>query len=49
MDKKIIKFGDTEIQKHKFPQQKKPFFINNIDFNKIIVSDKVSLCKNGSK
>ena len=49
MDKKIIKFGDTEIPKHKCPQQKKPFFINNVDFNKIIVSDKVYLCKNRSK
>ena len=26
MDKKIIKFGDTEIEKHQFHQHKKPYF-----------------------
>ena len=45
MDKNVIKFGDTEIEKHKFHQRKSPISINNIDINKIVVSDKVSLEK----
>ena len=42
MDKKVIKFGDTEIEKHKFHQHKSPILRNNIDINKIVVSNKVS-------
>ena len=43
MDKKAIKFGDTEIEKHELHQHKSPILINNIDINKIVVSNKVSL------
>ena len=42
IDKKIIKFSDTQIEKHKFHQYKSPILINNIDINKIVVSNKVS-------
>ena len=42
MDKKFIKFDDGEIEKYKFHQHKNPFSINNIDINKIVVSNKVS-------
>ena len=45
MDKKntkLIKFGDTEIEKHKFHQHKSPILINNIDI-------KVSFGKKGFK
>ena len=39
MDKKIIKVVDTEINKHKF--HKRPIFINNVDIDTIVVSNKV--------
>ena len=46
MEKKtVIKFGDIEIEKQKFHQQKRPISINNIDINKIVVSSKVSFGK----
>ena len=48
IDKKIIKFGDTEIENIKFYQHKSPILINNID-NKKVVSNKISLSKNGLK
>ena len=34
MDKKIIKFDDTEIKKYKFHEYKRLISIDNIDFNK---------------
>ena len=46
MDKKIIKFDDTEIEKYKFHQCKRPISIDNINFNKIVVSVTISLGKN---
>ena len=39
---KIIKFYDAEIGKYKFYQYKIPILIENIDFNKIVVSNKIS-------
>ena len=45
MDKKIFTFDDTEIEKYKFHQYKSPFLIDNIDVNKIVVSNKISFCK----
>ena len=45
MDKKFIKFGNTGIKKHKFHQHNSPISINNIDINKIVVSNKVSFGK----
>ena len=41
MDKKIIKFDDSEIEEYKFHQNKSPASINNIDINKIVVSSKL--------
>ena len=41
MDKKIINFSDTEIEKHKFHQHKRPISINNIDINTTVVPNKV--------
>ena len=38
MDKKIIKFGDIDIENQKFHQHKSPISIDNIDINKIVVS-----------
>ena len=45
MEKTVIKFGDTEIEKHKFPHYKKPISLKNIDINKIVVSNKVAFGK----
>ena len=48
-DKKVKRFGDTEIEKHKFHQHKNPVSINNININKKVLSNKVSFCKKGFK
>ena len=40
MDKKITKFDDTKIEGYKFHQYKIPISINNIDINKMVVSNK---------
>ena len=45
MNRKTIKFGDTEIEKHKFYQHKSPILSNNIDINEIVVSNKISFDK----
>ena len=47
MDKTNIKFGDIEIEKQKFYQNKRPIAIKNIDVNKIVLSNKVSFGKKG--
>ena len=49
MNKKIIRFDDTEIEKHKFHQHKSSFLIDNIDINNIVVSNKVSFGKKDFK
>ena len=41
MDKKIITFDGTEIGEYEFHQHKIPISINNIDINKIVVSNKL--------
>ena len=46
MDKKI---DDTETEKYKFHQYKRPISIDNIDFNKIVVSNKTSFDKKDFK
>ena len=46
---KIIKFGNIEIQKQKLHQHKAPISIKNMDNNKIVVSNKVSLDKKAFK
>ena len=46
---KIEKFDDTEIEKYKFHQHKSPILINNIDINKIVVSNKVPFGKQDFK
>ena len=47
MDKKNKKFDDTEKGKYKYHQYKRPISIDNIDFNKIVVSNKTSFDKKG--
>ena len=49
MDKKVISFDDTKIEKCKFHKNKSLILINNIDINKIVVSNKVSSGKNSFK
>ena len=49
MDKEIIKFGDTEVEKHRFYQHKTSISINNIDIIKIVISNKGFFCKTGFK
>ena len=49
MDKKIITFDDTEIEKYKFYQCKSLISIDNTDFNKIVVSNQTSFGKTGFK
>ena len=49
MNKKIIKFGVTDIEKQISPTQK-PYFDNkNIDINKMVVSNKFFFDKKGFK
>ena len=49
MNKKIIEFDDTEIEKYKFHQYKSPILIEDIDINKLVVSNKVSFGKKDFK
>ena len=46
IEKTIVKIGDTEIEKQKFHS---PISINDIDINKIVVSNKFFLGKKGFK
>ena len=43
VDKKIIKFNDTEIEEYEFHQYKSPILINDTDINAIVVSNKFSI------
>ena len=45
MDKKIKKIDDTEIEKYELYQYKRPILIDNIDLNKIVVSNRISFDK----
>ena len=49
MDKKIINFDDTENEKWKFHQDKRPVLINDIDINKIVVFNKLPFGKRDFK
>ena len=48
MYEKIITFGNIEIEKRKFPYLKSLILMDDVNIDKIIVSNKVS-CKNGYK
>ena len=43
MDKKIIKFDDTDIEEYEFHQYKSPISRNDIAINEIVVSNKFPL------
>ena len=40
MDKTIIKFDDAQIEEYLFHQHKNTLSMNNVDINKIIISNK---------
>ena len=40
MDKKVIKFDDTEIEEYEFNRYKSSISRNDIDVNEIVVSNK---------
>ena len=45
MDKKIKKIDDTEVEKYELYQYKIPILIDDIDLNKILVSNRISFIK----
>ena len=45
MQKTVKKFGDTEIEKQRCYQHKRPISIKNLDINKIVVSNKAPFAK----
>ena len=45
MEKSFIKFGDIEIDKQKFYQNKRRISIKNIDINKVVVTMRSPLVK----
>ena len=42
MGKEILMFGDIEIEKNKFYQNKTPNFLKDVDIEKVLVSNKIS-------
>ena len=42
MSKKNLTFGDTEIEKNKFYCHKVLFFLEDVDIEKVLVSNKIS-------
>ena len=47
MNKEIIPFPDTEIEKHNFCYSKYPFNMNIVDIHKMIMSKQVTFGKTG--
>ena len=42
MGKEILTFGDTEIEKNKFQCLKNSIFLEDVDIEKVLVSNKIS-------
>ena len=49
MDKRVIKFDDTEIEKYQFHQYKSPISIGNIVVIIIVIPNKISFGKKDFK
>ena len=49
MDKKIIKFGESKLEKYKFHQHKNLIEIYDVEINQILAFNKVSLGKKDFK
>ena len=47
MDKEIITFENTEVEKHTFHQHKNPIKIYDVNIDRLVVSIKVSFGKKG--
>ena len=43
MAKEILTFGDNEIEKYKFYYHKTPVFLKDVDMEKVLVSNKISI------
>ena len=42
MDKEILTFGDTDIEKNKFYHHKSPILLKDVCIKKVLVSNKIS-------
>ena len=42
MGKEMITFDDIKIEKHKFLRYKSPIFLEDVDINNVLVSNKIS-------
>ena len=42
MSKEILTFGDIEIEKNKFYRHKSPIFLQDVDTEKVLISNKIS-------
>ena len=42
MGKEILLFGDIEIKKHKLYRYKSPIFLEDVDIDNVLVSNKIS-------
>ena len=49
MNEEIVAFGDIEIDKRKFICQKNPILIEDVDIDKILISNNVSCVKENYK
>ena len=49
MEKAIIKFDDIKVPKQKFHQHNRPISLQNVDIDKIVVSNKVPFSEKGFK
>ena len=49
MGKEILTFGNTETEKSKFCHHKTPVFLKDVDTEKVLVSNKISLVKKNYK
>ena len=49
MNKENLAFFDFEIEKHRFHCFKYPLYINNVNIDKIMISNRVCLGKNDFK
>ena len=45
MGKQTLKFGIIEIEKNKFYQSKTPIFLEDIDIEKVLLSNKIFWCR----
>ena len=49
MNKKIIAFGNSEIEKHLFYYHKNPISLDEVDIDKLLISKTISFDKKGFK